>query len=93
MTPFTSRAALAVTAGALVLTLSACSGGEEGGNGTGGDGAAAEERELGPLDEYFEQIYGGEGGEELASAQQMLVEEITAECMRAEGFAYTRVYY
>ena len=59
-----------------------------------GDGDAEQvdpaEMELAPLDEFMNQIYGG-WDEETANKQQMEVEELTAECMLEQGFAYTPV--
>lgn len=86
MTTTTSRAALAATAGVLALTLTACSGGGSG----DGDGSASSEPEPGPLDAYFEQMYGS-ADEEDGMAQMRRIEEITAECMQEQGFEYTPV--
>ena len=85
----TSRTAVAAAAcAALALTLAGCGSG-----GSNGDGAAsAEEPELGPLDEYFEQMYG-DYDEEQGNADMIRVEELTAECMADLGFQYTPVDY
>ncbi|WP_024287108.1 hypothetical protein [Cellulomonas sp. KRMCY2] len=85
----TSRTSVAAAAcAALALTLAGCgSGGEK------DDGAAsAAEPELGPLDEYFEQMYG-DYDEEQGNADMIRVEELTAECMADLGFQYTPVDY
>lgn len=75
----------AAAAVALVLSLSACGGGDPG-EKSGDDEA------LGPLDTFFEEVYGG-GDEEQANAQMMEVEEIVASCMQEQGFEYTPVDY
>ena len=90
MKTMTSRAGLLATASLLALTLAACSNG--GPAEEGGEPAAEEERELGPLDEYFEAMYG-DGTQEDANAQMVRMEEIIAECMREQGFEYTPVDY
>lgn len=85
MTPaMTRRAALPGTL-ALLLALAACSGG----SGEKKDDAS-EEEDFGPLQSYFEQIYGA-WDEDSSNAQAMRVEEITAECMAEQGFEYTPV--
>jgi hypothetical protein len=79
------------TAGApallLILALTGCASG--GGDG-GDDGAepAAQEVELGPLDEYFQKAYG-EYDEDQAARDMRRVEEVVAACMAEEGFDYT----
>lgn len=46
----------------------------------------------GPLEEYFEQIWGEDSyDEEDANRQMMEVEEVTASCMAEAGFEYTPV--
>lgn len=82
-----SRTVAAAGAAALVLSLAACGGGspEKGAEGS-------DEREPGPLEEYFTQIYSTED-QETGSAQQMQVEEIVAECMAEQGFEYIPVDY
>ena len=88
MKTFPSRAAAAATGAALVLTLAACSGG---GGGEGGSKAGDDkEQPMGPLDEFFEEMYG-DYDEETSNAQMREVEEITAECMSEQGFEYTPV--
>jgi hypothetical protein len=92
----TSRAVAATTgAVALVLSMGACGmlpgSGEDDPATAGEDGGNGEEPELGPLDQYFEEIYGGDAGQETSNAQQMQVEEITAECMAEQGFEYIPV--
>lgn len=77
--PSAPRAALLLALGGLALA------------GCGAERPAEVDREkLGPLDEYFEQIYGG-FDEDSADAQMMRVEEVTAECMREQGFEYVPV--
>ena len=66
---------------ALLLALTACSG-----SSTPTD----DETPLGPLDEYFEQMYG-DFDEDSANAQMAQVEEVVAECMAEQGFDYTPV--
>ena len=73
-------------AAALVLSLAACGGGAK------APGSASETPEPGPLDAYFEKMYGDTSQED-ADAQQMRVEEIVAECMSEQGFEYTPVDY
>src|SRR5690606_32544565 len=85
MTTSPARTATAAAGIALALTLAACSGGSNGDDGT-------TEIEAGPLDEYFEQMYG-DWDEDEGNRQMMEVEEITAECMREQGFEYTPVDY
>lgn len=74
-----SRAlAAALLGGALLLT------------GCGG-GASADpeaEEEVGPLGEYFAQMYPEQSEEDMA-AQMREVEELTAACMQEQGFDYT----
>ncbi|MDT0166868.1 hypothetical protein Q9R32_15040 [Actinotalea sp. AC32] len=80
----TRRAALP-GALALLLALAACGGGSQ-----GPDDGTADDEQPGPLQAYFEQIYGA-WDEESSNAQQMRVEEITAECMTEQGFEYVPV--
>lgn len=80
-----SRTVAAAGFAALALVLSACSGG-----GDAEKGSKDAEPELGPLDKYFEQMYG-DFDEDQANAQQMEVEELIAQCMRDLGFEYTPV--
>lgn len=75
---------LAVGAG-LVLVLTACGGG-------GGGGGSSETPELGPLDAYFEEVFG-DFTEQDFDAQQREAEERIAVCMREQGFDYTPVVY
>ncbi len=80
----------AATGAVLLLSLTACTGGGGGGDGDTPGGTSAEDLPKGPLDEIFEEMYGGENEEQMN--QQMLeVEEIVAECMREQGFEYTPV--
>jgi hypothetical protein len=82
------RLVLPAAVGALTLVLAAC----------GGDGPGASEVDdkaaygTGPLDAYFERIYGGmdEGAWE---DQQREVEQLMAECMADQGFEYVPVDY
>lgn len=83
MTTSPARSATAAAGIALALTLTACSSGPDGDDGS-------TEIEAGPLDEYFEQMYG-DWDEEDGNRQMLEVEEITAECMRELGFEYTPV--
>ena len=83
------KAVAALGAAALVLTLSACSGG---GGTKPGEPEPSETPEPGPLDAYFSQMYGDQSQED-ANAQQMRSEEIIAECMNEQGFEYTPVDY
>lgn len=76
----------AAAAAALVLSLSACGG------GTSGEKSGDDEPAMGPLDTFFEEIYGG-GDQDTANAQMMEVEEIVASCMQEQGFEYTPVDY
>lgn len=80
------RMLTATAAAALVLTLSACGGGD------GPDDGESEEVQLGPIDQLFEDLYG-DYDEEDSNAEQMRVEELTAECMADLGFDYTPVDY
>lgn len=82
---YSTRTIVTTGALALALGLAGCGGG-------GGETPSGEETPLGPLDEYFEQIYGS-WDEDTANAQQMQVEEVVAECMAEEGFEYIPVDY
>lgn len=88
--PRTARRALVPGAlGALALLLGACGG-----------GAAADDDEdesapafgSGPLDAYFERIYGG-SDEDVWQDQQREAEELVAACMAEQGFEYVPVDY
>ncbi|MCL3859877.1 hypothetical protein [Actinotalea sp. K2] len=79
----TLRTATASGGMALLLVLAGCSTG-------GGDESSTPE--AGPLDAFFEQMYG-EWSEEDSNAKQNEVEEITARCMQDLGFEYTPVDY
>lgn len=86
-----SRAGYATAAGAvLVLALGACSGGSTGTSTD--DPSSAAEAAMGPLDEFFSEMYGG-FDEDAANAQMMQVEESVAACMAEQGFEYTPVDY
>ncbi|RYV52942.1 hypothetical protein [Pengzhenrongella frigida] len=82
---------------ALALTLAACGGGSD--DPAKGSGAAAD-APVGPLDEYFQKMYGG-GGEAAddekmmadSNAQMVKVEELAAACMAEEGFEYLPIDY
>lgn len=77
------------TGAALLITLTACGGGGGEGGG-GGGGSASDDLPKGPLDEMFEEMYGGDNTE-AQDRQMMEAEEITAECMAELGFEYTPV--
>ena len=79
------RTVAAAGAAALVLSLAACGGAK-------GPGSASETPEPGPLDAYFEKMYGSYSQED-GDAQQVRVEEILAECMSEQGFEYIPVDY
>jgi hypothetical protein len=82
----------------LAVSLTACGAGEPG--GTGDDAQAGDDdtseaddtEDMGPLDVYFDKIYG-EYDQDQANAQQIEAEEITAACMQEQGFTYTPVDY
>lgn len=78
-----SRTLLAATAVAVTAALAGCSGG-----GT----PEPEESTPGPLEAFFNEMYGN-GDQDAANAQMMRVEEIVAECMSEQGFEYTPVDY
>jgi hypothetical protein len=80
----TPRILTAAAAAALVLTLSACGGGDE--------PAGSATPEPGPIDKLFEDMYA-DYNEEDANAQQVEIEELTAQCMAEQGFDYTPVDY
>lgn len=75
----TARPAVAMLGAALALSLAACSGNTEG----------ATER-VGPLDEYFEDLYA-DWTPESGDAQMRQMEELVAQCMSEEGFEYIPV--
>ena len=82
----TRRSIGRATASVLVLTLAltgCASGGTDGERGA----AAAEEVELGPLDEYFQRAYG-EFDEDRANREMRRAEELVADCMSEQGFDY-----
>jgi hypothetical protein len=79
------RILTAATAAALVLTLSACGGDDE-------PGSSSATPQPGPIDKLFEDMYA-DYNEEDSSAQQMEIEELTAQCMAEQGFDYTPVDY
>jgi len=83
MTSIATRTFAAASGTALVLVLTACSGGAE---------PTDEETPLGALDAYFEQMYG-DYDEDAGNVQMMEVEEIVAKCMSEQGFEYTPVDY
>lgn len=85
MTTSPARSATAAAGIALALTIAACSGGSNGDDGP-------TEVQAGPLDEFFEQMYG-DWDEDESNRQMMEVEEITADCMAELGFEYTPVDY
>lgn len=85
----TSRTA-AVAAALITLTLGLAGCGSDGGTNNGGESPS--EPELGPLDKYFEQMYG-DYDEEQSNADMIRIEELTAECMAELGFQYTPVDY
>ncbi|WP_298988845.1 hypothetical protein [uncultured Pseudokineococcus sp.] len=74
-----SRALVAALLGGALL-LAGCGG------GSGTDPEA--EGEVGPLGEYFAQMYPEQSEEDMA-AQMREVEELTAACMQEQGFDYT----
>lgn len=77
--------------GALALALTACGGGA--GTSTEDDAEdSASTFGSGPLDAYFERIYGG-SDEDVWQDQQREVEELVAECMAEQGFEYVPVDY
>jgi len=84
MSSHPTRTFAAAAGTALVLTLTACGGGTA--------EPTDDETPLGPLDTYFEQMYG-DYDEDSANAQMAEVEEIVAECMAEQGFEYTPVDY
>ena len=86
-----SKAVAVAIAGVLALTLGACSS-DPGDGGEKGGRSSTPERDPLPLDAFWEST-NGEFDEEKANAQQMEVEELTAECMAGEGFEYTPVDY
>lgn len=81
-----STAVAVAIAGALALTLGACSSGPAGGDEDG----PTPEREPLPLDALWDTT-SGTWDEVSANAQQMEMEERTAECMAREGFEDTPV--
>lgn len=87
MTSTLLRSAAASAGAVLLLTLTACGGGD---GGSGDSGSSSDEIPKGPLDELFEEVYGGED-EERNNRQMMDVEEATAACMAEQGFEYTPV--
>ena len=68
---------------ALLLLLTGC-GGDDAGTTSGG----GEKPAVGPLEEYFSAITEDMGNQDF-EAMSAEVEEITATCMREEGFDYT----
>jgi hypothetical protein len=71
----------------VVLALAGCGSGGAGGGDQPGE-PAAQEVELGPLEEYFQQAYG-EYDEDQAARDARRVEEVVAACMGDQGFEYT----
>lgn len=82
----TTRALVTAGIAVIALGLAGCSG------GGGTEEPTDTETPMGPLDEFFEQMYG-DFDEDSANAQMMEVEEITAECMAEQGFEYIPVDY
>ena len=86
----------AIGCAALALALTGCGGGNGAADGDA-TSPSAKEQPLGPLDVYYQEIYGGGEDEEAmqakSDAQQVKVEEIVAACMREQGFEYTPVDY
>lgn len=91
--PATRRRTTATTAavGVLALLLTAC-GGDAGTDGEKEDEGDAAPFGSGPLDAYFERIYGGMD-ENAWEDQQREVEALMAECMAEQGFEYVPVDY
>lgn len=85
------RGLLPGAVGALALLLGACGGGAGASTGEDSDDAASGFGS-GPLDAYFERIYGGMD-ENVWQDQQREVEELVAECMAEQGFEYVPVDY
>lgn len=86
MTTSTFRTAAVSLGAVLLLVLTACSGG----GSTGSGGNDPDDLPKGPLDEMFEEMYGG-WDEDQGARDMMRVEEIVAECMAEEGFEYLPV--
>lgn len=84
MSSHPTRMFAAAAGTALVLALTACGGGT--------DEPTDSETPVGPLDAYFEQMYG-DYDEGSADAQMMEVEDVVAACMAEQGFEYTPVDY
>lgn len=84
MTTSSFRSAAGALGAAVVLTLTACSG------GTSSGGTDPEDLPKGPIDEMFEEMYG-DWDEDQGARDMMRVEEIVAECMAEEGFEYIPV--
>lgn len=84
------RAVLPAALGVLALVVSACGGGA--GAATDDEDDSASAFGSGPLDAYFERIYGG-SDEEMWQDQQRETEELVAECMAEQGFEYIPVDY
>src|SRR5665648_532382 len=82
----TPRILAAALGAALVLTLTACGGGK------GPEGNDPETPRLGPIDQLFQDTYG-DYNQDQANADQMRMEEATAQCMSEQGFDYTPVDY
>src|SRR5665648_681589 len=82
----TPRILAAALGAALVLTLTACGGGK------GPEGNDPETPRMGPIDLLFQDAYGGYDQDQ-ANADQMRMEELTAQCMSEQGFEYTPVDY
>jgi len=81
----TRKLAASAIAAALVLTLTAC-GGDDGGDGSG----SGDEQEIGALEQFWADAYGGQSQED-ANAEMTEVEEEIAACMADLGFEYTPV--
>lgn len=81
----TPRILAALSASALILTLAACSPGD--------DTTASEDEYYSPLNEYLSAVWGGDVSEEdwmvRAEEEQRIREDIVAECMVEQGFEYT----
>src|SRR5665648_386936 len=87
----TPRMLTAALGAALVLTLTACGGGKSP-EGNDPDGSAPETPRMGPIDLLFQDMYGS-SDEDQGAADQMRMEELTAQCMGEQGFDYTPVDY
>ena len=89
-----TRRAAAGAAGALVLTLTACSG--EG--PAGGESSETLTWADSPLDAYYQSLFDSIGMDDANAAtrdaeRQRQQEDLTAQCMTEQGFDYTPVHY